>query len=101
MQKEDETLYEAWKCFKELLRKCPNHALTNWQQVQIFYSGMNPTTKFMVDASTSGSLNTKTLKQARELIETMAVNEYQMPSERRIGVLHVVPQMPFWPRASS
>ena len=101
MQKEDETLYEAWKCFKELLRKCPNHALANWQHMQIFYSCMNPNTKFMVDASTSGSLNTKTLKQERELIETMAANEYQMPSEKQRGALHVAPQMPFWPRGSS
>ena len=57
--------------------------------MQIFYSGMNPTTKAMVDASTGGSLNTKTPKQAGELIETMAANKYQMTSERQRGVLHV------------
>ena len=43
----------------------------------------------MVNASDGGSLNTKTPKQAGELIETMAANKYQMTSERQRGVLHV------------
>ena len=59
MQKEGESSYVPWEHFKELLGKCPNHAFVSWQQVQIFYSGINPTTKSMVEASTSGSLNTK------------------------------------------
>ena len=83
-QMDMESLYEAWERFKELLRRCPHHAFEDWQQVQIFYSGLNSSTRAMVDASASGSLNTKTPVEAYQLLETMAANEYQMPSGRSV-----------------
>ena len=36
----------------------------------------------MVDRSTRGSLYTKTLEEGYQLIETMASNDYQLPSNR-------------------
>ncbi|GKC06404.1 ribonuclease H-like domain-containing protein, partial [Tanacetum coccineum] len=33
-QEPDETLYQAWKCFKELLLKCPQHYLTKMQEIK-------------------------------------------------------------------
>ena len=36
----------------------------------------------MIDASASRSVTTKTLDEAQELIEVMASNDYQAPSER-------------------
>jgi len=32
-QKEDETLYEAWERFKDLLTLCPHHGLQKWMVV--------------------------------------------------------------------
>ncbi|GJT49884.1 homeodomain-like protein [Tanacetum coccineum] len=31
-QESDETLFQAWECFKELLMKCPQHYLTKMQE---------------------------------------------------------------------
>jgi len=53
MQQETKSLHEAWERYKELLRKCPHHALPNWLQVQIFYNGLTPSFKVILDA-TSG-----------------------------------------------
>ena len=39
-QKEDESLYEAWERFKDLLRLCPHHGLQKWMMVQTFYNGV-------------------------------------------------------------
>jgi len=39
-QREDETLYEAWERFKDLLRLCPHHGLQKWMVVQTFYNGV-------------------------------------------------------------
>ncbi|GJW50982.1 hypothetical protein Tco_0092333 [Tanacetum coccineum] len=38
-QEPDETLYQAWERFKELLMKCPQYYLTEMQEVILFYNG--------------------------------------------------------------
>ena len=42
MQGNEESLYEAWERYTELLRKCPHHGLPFWIQVQTFYNGLLP-----------------------------------------------------------
>ena len=74
-QKEGETLLEALGRYKELLRKCPQHGISEIQQVSIFYNGVKPSTRMLIDASAGGSLSTKTAEEAMELIEVMASNE--------------------------
>ncbi|GJR53113.1 hypothetical protein Tco_1403634 [Tanacetum coccineum] len=34
-QEPDETLYQAWESFKELLMKCPQHYLTEMQELKM------------------------------------------------------------------
>src|SRR4051812_29325010 len=81
-QQDGETLYEAWERYKDLLRKCPNHELPKWVQVQTFYNGSLPNTQEMIDAASGGSLNNKTLEEAEELIETLASNHYAKTRDR-------------------
>ncbi|GJU89198.1 hypothetical protein Tco_1301621 [Tanacetum coccineum] len=38
-QEPDESLFRAWERFKELLMKCPQHYLTDMQEVILFYNG--------------------------------------------------------------
>ena len=45
MQQDDETMYDAWQRWTELLRKCPHHQLPAWMQVQTFLNGLNPATR--------------------------------------------------------
>ncbi|GJT86172.1 hypothetical protein Tco_1067889 [Tanacetum coccineum] len=40
-QEPDETLYQAWERFKELLMKCPQHYLTEMQEVILFYNRLD------------------------------------------------------------
>ncbi|KAG8491410.1 hypothetical protein CXB51_014616 [Gossypium anomalum] len=72
-----ETLYDAWERFKDPLRRCPHHGLPLWLQVQTFYNGVNPSTRQMIDAAASGTINSKTPKEASEFIEEMSLNNYQ------------------------
>lgn len=83
-QWDQETLYDAWERFKELLRRCPHHGFPTWMQVQIFYNGLDYGNKQLVDAAAGGSLMKKRPSEALELIEEMAHNNYQYPSERRL-----------------
>ncbi|GJY56624.1 zinc finger, CCHC-type containing protein [Tanacetum coccineum] len=43
-QRQDESLYDAWTHFKDLLQKVPHHGLDLWLQVQIFYDYVDYTT---------------------------------------------------------
>ncbi|KAH9781044.1 hypothetical protein KPL71_008308 [Citrus sinensis] len=82
-QLEDESLYEAWERFKELLRRCPHHGIPCCIQLETFYNGLNPSTRLMVDASANGALLSKFYTKAYEILERIANNNYQWPSARQ------------------
>ncbi|KAH9681318.1 hypothetical protein KPL71_026936 [Citrus sinensis] len=82
-QLEDESLYEAWEIFKELLRRCPHHGIPCCIQLETFYNGLNLSTRLMVDASANGALLLKSYTEAYEILEKIANNNYQWPSARQ------------------
>ncbi|GJW64755.1 hypothetical protein Tco_0116639, partial [Tanacetum coccineum] len=49
-QEPDENLYQAWERFKELLMKCPQHYLTETQEVILFYNGLGIPTQHILDS---------------------------------------------------
>ena len=81
-QRDDETMYEAWERFKDLLRLCPHHGLQKWMVVQTFYNGVTQPVRSMIDAAAGGTLMSKTEEEAYNLIEEMALNNFQWSSER-------------------
>ncbi|GKA38879.1 hypothetical protein Tco_0731430, partial [Tanacetum coccineum] len=50
LQESDETLYRAWERFKELLLRCPQHYITNIQEVILFYKGLDVPTRQILDS---------------------------------------------------
>ncbi|KAG9458327.1 hypothetical protein H6P81_002835 [Aristolochia fimbriata] len=94
MQENDEQLCEAWETFKELLRKCLNHGIPLWMQIETFYHGIIVSTRSLNDAAAGGTMNKKTPNEVYELIEEMASNMYQYPAERsargRVAGIHNV-----------
>ncbi|GKF35016.1 retrovirus-related pol polyprotein from transposon TNT 1-94, partial [Tanacetum coccineum] len=69
-QEPDETLYQAWECFKELLIKCPQHYLTEMQEVILFYNGLDIPTRQILDSR--GVIPSKTAANAKTAIQEMA-----------------------------
>ncbi|GJV08047.1 hypothetical protein Tco_1345703 [Tanacetum coccineum] len=69
-QEPDETLYQAWECFKELLMKCPLHYLTEMQEVILFYNGLDIPTRQILDSR--GAIPTMTVADAKKAIHKMA-----------------------------
>ncbi|GJX01140.1 reverse transcriptase domain-containing protein [Tanacetum coccineum] len=49
-QELDKNLYQAWERFKELLMKCPQHYLTEMQEVVLFYNGLDVPTRQILDS---------------------------------------------------
>ena len=83
-QYEGETFCEAWNHYKDLLRKCPYHGLAKWMQVHHFYNGLTENTKTLLDVSGGGALMRKSENETYQLLEDMAMNNYQWPSEREM-----------------
>ncbi|KAM2120841.1 hypothetical protein FF1_017963 [Malus domestica] len=64
VQKPNEEFHEAWERFSDLFRKCPHADINGDTRMQIFYRGLNPTTKSYVNASSGGSFSDKNAQQA-------------------------------------
>ncbi|GKE35720.1 retrovirus-related pol polyprotein from transposon TNT 1-94 [Tanacetum coccineum] len=63
LQEPDENLYQAWERFKELLMNCPQHYLTEMQEVILFYNGLGIPTRQILDSR--GAIPSKTDADAK------------------------------------
>ena len=84
-QFENESLYEAWERFKELQRRFPHNGLVRWQTLQAFYQGITMSTRNLVDAAAGGSLMSKSMDAANDLLEEMALNNSHWGNERQLS----------------
>ncbi|XP_022883745.1 uncharacterized protein LOC111400569 [Olea europaea var. sylvestris] len=66
------------------MRKCPNHGITQGNQVQYFYTGLTPLSKSQVDASAGKSIIGKSVQQTMDLFELIATTHSMFSSERVI-----------------
>ncbi|GKF13789.1 hypothetical protein Tco_0055251, partial [Tanacetum coccineum] len=69
-QKGDETLYQAWEWYNDLLYKCPTHDINNHQKVNIFYNSLVAMNRQLLDSQ--GPIPGMTPVQALTVIQTMA-----------------------------
>ena len=83
-QLEDESLYDAWERFKELLRRCSHHGIPCYIQMETFYNALNPSTRLMVDDLAKWALLSKSYNEACEILERITNNNYQWPSTRQV-----------------
>ena len=81
-QKDNESLFEAWERYKDMMRLCPHHGLEDWLVIHTFYNGLLYNTRLTIDAAAGGALMNKPYADAYQLIESMAQNHYQWGTER-------------------
>ena len=60
-QKDDESLFEAWERYKNMLRLFPHHGLEPWIIIHTFYGGLLYNGKLSLDAAAGGALMDKPL----------------------------------------
>ncbi|GJZ51114.1 hypothetical protein Tco_0605629 [Tanacetum coccineum] len=68
-QEGDETLYQAWEWYNDLLYKCPTHDINNHQKVNIFYNGLGAMNRHLLNSQ--GPIPGMTPVQALMAIQTM------------------------------
>ena len=79
----DEAFYEAWERFQTLLRKCPNHGFDDVDQLNIFYGGLRPDIKMILDAAAGGTMMDADAEQATRIITSLVATDRQAQHNRR------------------
>ncbi|XP_012832688.1 PREDICTED: oligopeptide transporter 4-like [Erythranthe guttata] len=51
-----EPMHESWERFKDLLRQCPQHGFNPWDQMELFYNGLDQPARSLVDAASDNNL---------------------------------------------
>ncbi|GKC07314.1 hypothetical protein Tco_0998924 [Tanacetum coccineum] len=69
-QESDESLYQAWESYNDLLYECPTYNINNHQKVNIFYKGLNTMNRQLLNSQ--GPIPGMTPTQALTAIQTMA-----------------------------
>ena len=75
-QGSSETFHEAWERLRDLKRECPHHGVSNHELTQIFYDGLGPQDRYLLDAASGGTFMSKYEDDAMELIKTVAENSH-------------------------
>jgi Retrotransposon gag protein len=81
-QRGGESLSEAWDRYQELLHLCPHYGLKKWFILQIFYEGLEQSSKLTIDAAAGGNLMNMSARDAYKLIDEMALGQQQWSSVR-------------------
>ncbi|GJU35196.1 hypothetical protein Tco_1183550 [Tanacetum coccineum] len=82
----DETFYQAWERYNDLLYKCLTYDLNNHQKVNIFYKGLDNMTRKLLNSQ--GPIPNKTPDHALTVIQTMTGHSqkwHDRSTSRRVG----------------
>ncbi|GJW64568.1 reverse transcriptase domain-containing protein, partial [Tanacetum coccineum] len=63
-QKFDETFYEAWDRFNDLLRGCPHHGFSELHQLDTFYNALNSNDQDSLNSAAGAKMSTSSSTQA-------------------------------------
>ncbi|GJX85292.1 hypothetical protein Tco_0336066 [Tanacetum coccineum] len=68
-QQDTVSYYQAWEQFKKLLLRCPQHYLTDMQEVILFYKGLDVPTRDILDFK--GAIPSMKVTDAKKFIQDM------------------------------
>src|SRR3954462_11813882 len=72
--RDGESITQAWGRLKSLMQKCPNHVLPKEIILTNFYARLSRQDKEMLDASSSGVYQTRSIEEKWDLIERIQKN---------------------------
>nr|GEX95356.1 reverse transcriptase domain-containing protein [Tanacetum cinerariifolium] len=69
-QRFDESFYEAWERFNDLLRACPHHGFSELHQLNTFYNALNINDQDSLNSATGGNFLDKMPQECLKIIES-------------------------------
>lgn len=74
IQMDDESMYEVWERYKDLLRRCPQHMKSENQLITTFHSGLTEEIQENMNFTAGGTFVHKFNIECKRIIEEMAAN---------------------------
>ncbi|GJZ24896.1 reverse transcriptase domain-containing protein [Tanacetum coccineum] len=71
-QKFDETFYEAWDRFNDLIRGCPHHGFSELYQLDTFYNALNSNDQDSLNSAAGGNCLDKMPRECLKIVESMS-----------------------------
>nr|GFB59913.1 reverse transcriptase domain-containing protein [Tanacetum cinerariifolium] len=71
-QRFDESFYEAWDRFNDLLRACPIHGFSELHQLDTFYNALNVNDQDSLNSAVGGNFLDKMPRECLKIIESMS-----------------------------
>nr|GEX33198.1 reverse transcriptase domain-containing protein [Tanacetum cinerariifolium] len=68
-QRFDESFYEAWDRFNDLLRACPHHEFSELHKLDTFYNALNVNDQDSLNSASSGNFLDKMPRECLKIIE--------------------------------
>ncbi|GJV17794.1 reverse transcriptase domain-containing protein [Tanacetum coccineum] len=69
-QRFDESFYEAWDRFNDLLRTCPHHGFSELHQLDTFYNALNANDQDSLNSAAGGNFLDKMPRECLRIIES-------------------------------
>ncbi|GJV31878.1 reverse transcriptase domain-containing protein [Tanacetum coccineum] len=69
-QRFDETFYEAWDRFNDLLRACPHHGFSELHQLDTFYNALNSNDQDSLNSAAGGNFLDKMPRDCIRIVES-------------------------------
>nr|GEZ64767.1 reverse transcriptase domain-containing protein [Tanacetum cinerariifolium] len=69
-QRFDESFYEAWERFNDLLRACPHHGFSELHQLDTFYNALNVNDQNSLNSVVGGNVLEKMPRECLKIIES-------------------------------
>ncbi|GJT77602.1 reverse transcriptase domain-containing protein [Tanacetum coccineum] len=69
-QRFDESFYEAWDRFNDLLRACPHHGFSELHQLDTFYNALNTNDQDSLNSAAGGNFLNKMPRECLKIIES-------------------------------
>nr|GFB54642.1 reverse transcriptase domain-containing protein [Tanacetum cinerariifolium] len=69
-QRFDESFYEAWDRFNDLLRACPHHGFSELHQLDTFYNALNVNDQDSLNSAAGGNFLDKMPQECLKIIES-------------------------------
>ncbi|GJX41510.1 reverse transcriptase domain-containing protein [Tanacetum coccineum] len=69
-QRFDESFYEAWDRFNDLLRACPHHGFSELHQLDTFYNALNSNDQDSLNSATGGNFLDKMPRECLKIIKS-------------------------------
>nr|GEV05404.1 reverse transcriptase domain-containing protein [Tanacetum cinerariifolium] len=70
-QRPDESLFEAWECYKLSINRCPNHNMLPVTQIDTFYNGLTLRHRDTINVAAGGTFMKRRPEECYDLIENM------------------------------